>query len=184
MHCHYFALSKYLRFFRKYTFLVFFRLIPMTMFFGHNADCFCFFLLLHLMLDIFQIHWYFGSARCKKHEQQKQYVFVALLQTPHKVLCKNQNGRFRGWFIEISMNYTLVCVLNCWAFCEIVTLSAENKVDLIAANMSSNQGSLPGNVYNVHLGLHQINGSVDKDTFHISFWWNAKIVKKSDCLFR
>ena len=64
-----------------------------------------------------------------------------------------------------------------------MTLSAENKVDLIAANMSSNQGSLPGNVYNVHLGLHQINGSVDKDTFHISFRRNAKIVKKSDCLF-
>ena len=45
-----------------------------------------FFLFLHLMIDIFQIHWYFGSARCKK--QQKQYVFAALLQTPHKVLCK------------------------------------------------------------------------------------------------
>ena len=37
------------------------------------------------MIDIFQIHWYFGSARCKKHEQQKQYVFVALLQTQHKI---------------------------------------------------------------------------------------------------
>ena len=35
------------------------------------------------MIDIFQIHWYFGSARCKKHEQQQQYVFVALLQTPY-----------------------------------------------------------------------------------------------------
>ena len=35
------------------------------------------------MLDIFQIHWYFGSARCKKHEQQKQYVPLALLQTPY-----------------------------------------------------------------------------------------------------
>ena len=94
----------------------------MTMFFGHNADCFCFFLLLHLMLDIFQIHWYFGSARCKKHEQQKQYVFVALLQTPHKVLCKNQNGRFRGWFIEISMNYTGLCsqLLSFLRNCDVV----------------------------------------------------------------
>ena len=63
-----------------------------------------------------------------------------------------------------------------------MTLSAENKVDLIAANMSSNQGSLPGNVYNVHLGLHQINGSVDKGTFHMSYRRNVKIVKKKSLI--
>ena len=40
------------------------------------------------MIDILQVYRYFGSARCKKHEQQKPYVFVKLLQTPHKVLCK------------------------------------------------------------------------------------------------
>ena len=145
MHCHYFALSKYLRFFRKYTFLVFFRLIPMTMFFGYNIDCFCF---SSLALD----DWHFSDPLVfRLCTLQKTWTTATIClcgvttNTIYKVLCRN--GRFRGWFFAISMNYTLVCVLYCWAFCQIVTLSAENKVDLIAANMSSNQGSLPGNVY-------------------------------------